>query len=367
LEQLYSLNLPTNFKFYMSDNKPQFKKENYPINEELRSYLEKYKRLTRINIFYDDLLRFQGAISVFDKDDKDTLWVRVYYNEFEKVEIDNSLKKIYTLLHSDGDIKNIQFLNVDYIDFCTFGNSQPFRIKIRNILNDNYTHFYIKKADASRVFGLELEHILSPNRINFLVFGDTLIEEHILGIPGDIFLENNLKNCSELEKAQIAKEFVKFNERCTIGLLGDMRAYNFVIVPFYDFDQRVFRIRAIDFDQQCYEGSFKLYKPHLFKENFLFNKLVLDKLNQDAIEQYQNEERSILVKRLLDSEIRLNDLLEAMKSTKLAPQSHIEQLREEIYDYTFDLEFKKADSMGEIVEVALNFMKRNFKFDENDF
>jgi hypothetical protein len=351
----------------MDDNKPQLKKNLYKINPLLKLYLEKYKRVTKTNVFYDDLLRFQGSVSVFDKNGEDSLWVRVYYNEFEKNDIDKSLKKIYTLLHSDGNESSFEFLSVDEIDFCTFGNSQPFRIKVRNILNDNYTHFYIKKADASRIFGLELEHILSPNRINYLVFKDTLIEEHIVGIPGDVFLEKNLKTCSETEKTQIAKEFVKFNERCMIGLLGDMRSYNFVVIPIYDFDQLVFKIRAIDFDQQCYEGSFKLYKPFLFKENFLYSKLVQDKLNQNAIEQYQNEERSILVKRLLDSETRFEDLLKAMKLTRLAPIEHIEQLREEIYDYTLDLEFKKAESMGEIVEVALNFMKRNFKYDENDF
>jgi len=351
----------------MDDNKPQLKKNLYKINPLLKLYLEKYKRVTKTNVFYDDLLRFQGSVSVFDKNGEDSLWVRVYYNEFEKNDIDKSLKKIYTLLHSDGNESSFEFLSVDEIDFCTFGNSQPFRIKVRNILNDNYTHFYIKKADASRIFGLELEHILSPNRINYLVFKDTLIEEHIVGIPGDVFLEKNLKTCSETEKTQIAKEFVKFNERCMIGLLGDMRSYNFVVIPIYDFDQLVFKIRAIDFDQQCYEGSFKLYKPFLFKENFLYSKLVQDKLNQNAIEQYQNEERSILVKRLLDSETRFEDLLKAMKLTRLAPLEHIEQLREEIYDYTLDLEFKKAESMGEIVEVALNFMKRNFKYDENDF
>ena len=349
------------------DNNPQFKKKLYTINPLLKQYLEKYKRVTKTNVFYDDLLRFQGSIAVFDKKGEDSLWVRVYYNEFEKKDIDKSLKKIYTLLHSDGNESSFEFLSVDEIDFCTFGNSQPFRIKVRNILNDNYTHFYIKKADASRIFGLELEHILSPNRINYLVFNDTLIEEHIVGIPGDVFLEKNLKNCAETEKTQIAKEFVKFNERCMIGLLGDMRSYNFVVIPIYDFDQLVFKIRAIDFDQQCYEGSFKLYKPFLFKENFLYSKLVQDKLNQNAIEQYQNEERSILVKRLLDSETRFEDLLKAMKLTRLAPIEHIEQLREEIYDHTLDLEFKKAESMGEIVEVALNFMKRNFKYDENDF
>lgn len=348
----------------MSDLQPQFKKQYYPINDTFRNYLQKYKRLTKTRVFYDDLLRFQGSVVVYDRDDKDTLWTRVYYNEFEREELDNSLKKIYTLLHSDGDESNFEYLNVDNIDFCTFGNSKPFRVKVRNILNDNYTHFYIKKADASRVFGLELEHIISPNRINFLVFEDTLIEEHIVGIPGDIFLEKNLQNCSEHEKSQIAKEFVKFNERCMIGLLGDMRAYNFVVIPIFDFDQRIFKIRAIDFDQQSYEGSFKLYKPHLFKENFKFSDLVQKKLKPKSITQYQIEERSIIVKRLFDTKDRLESLVEAMKSTKLAPDQHIAQLQEEIYQVTFDVNFRNANSMGEIVQAALRFMERNYRFED---
>lgn len=336
------------------------KKQYYPINTPLYNYLEKYKRVVKTTIFYQDLLRFQGSVVVYDQNNEDTLWVRVYYNEFEKKEIDLSLKKIYTLLHSDGDERNIKNLTVDYIDFCTFGNSKPFRVKIRNLLNDNYTHFYVKIADASRIFGLELEHILSPNSINFLVYKETLIEEHIVGIPGDVFLKHHLDKCTEAEKAQIAKEFVKFNERCMIGLLGDMRSYNFVVIPIYDYDHIVFKIRAIDFDQQCYEGNFKLYKPHLFKENFLFTQLVNDKLKKSSIEQYQNEERSILVKRLAGFEERLSELLEAMKANELSPTINLERLKKETYKVTMDKNFKNAKSMGEIMEAALNFMKRNY-------
>lgn len=345
----------------MGQEAPLFKKQYYPINEALFQYLEKYKRTTKTYVLYDDLLRFQGSVEVFDDNGKDTLWIRVFYNEFEKQEIDASLKKIYTLLLSDGDESKIQFLTVDYIDFCTFGNSKPFRIKVRNILNENYTIFYVKKADASRIFGLELEDILSPNRINFLVFKDTIIEEHIVGVPGDLFLEKHLKNCTELEKSQIAKEFVKFNERCTIGLLGDMRSYNFVVIPIFDFDHKVFKIRAIDFDQQCYEGSFKLYKPHLFKENFKFSQMVSDKLEANSIEQYQIEERSVMVKRMAGSEKRLNDLLKAMKSMELSSPEKLKQLKHEIFEFTHDIHFKKASSMGEVVEAALNFLKRNYK------
>ena len=190
----------------MSDKKPSF-----PISKNLDSYLSFYNRKLIIPIFYEDLKRFSGSVSVYNEKDIDTLWVRAFYSDFERKEIDESLKQVYNLLHSDGNEANMEFLNVDEIDYCTFGNSKPFRIKIRNILNDNFTYFYVKKADASRIYGLELEHILSPYNLNFLVYQNTLIEEHIAGIPGDEFLSDFLNKCNPSEKSQIAKEFVKFN------------------------------------------------------------------------------------------------------------------------------------------------------------
>ena len=337
------------------------KKKVYPITNELNAYLEKYERITKTRIFYEDLLRFQGSVVVYDKDGEDTLWLSVYYSESDRTEIEASLNKIYTLLHSDGDESTLPFLTVDAIDFCTFGNSKPFRVKVRNILNDNFTHFYIKKADASRIYGLELEHILSPNRINFLVYKDTLIEEHIIGIPGDVFLKKNLPKCTEPEKAQIAKEFVKFNERCMVGLLGDMRSYNYVVIPIHDFDHVVYRIRAIDFDQQSYEGNFKFYKPQFFVENIKMVQLVSSKLLPNSIEQYKKEEHSLMVKRLVGSEKRLIDLLKAMKSDDISPKENVILLRKEIFEFTRDLKYKNAETMGEIIEVTVNFLKRKYK------
>ena len=345
----------------MSEPVMLFKKPSYPINDALLGYLERFDRISKVSIFYDDLLRFSGSVTVYDKNDQDTLWIRVYYTEFEREEIDLNLKKIYSLLHSDGNLGIIKFLHVDSIDYCTFGNSKPFRIKIRNILNDNYTHFYIKKADASRVYGLELEHILSPDKINFLVYKETLIEEHIMGIPGDVFIKTLLADCTETEKAQIAKEFVKFNERCMIRLLGDMRSYNYVIIPIHDFDQVVYKIRAIDFDQQCYEGNFKVYRPQFFKENYPMVKLVKEKLQNSSIEQYKDEERSVLAKRIISAENRIKRLLEIMGEDTLAPDSHLKQLKLELYRYTNDLNFKKAKSMGKIMSAAFQFITRNFK------
>lgn len=345
----------------MNDGEILFKKPTYPINNSLADYLKRFDRISKVPIYYDDLLRFSGFINVYDKQEEDTLWIRVYYNEFERIEIDLTLKKIYSLLHSDGNLDIIKFLNIDSIDYCTFGNSKPFRIKVRNILNDNYTHFYVKKADASRVYGLELEHILSPDKINFLVYEETLIEEHIMGIPGDVFIKTLLDDCSDTEKSQIAKEFVKFNERCMIRLLGDMRAYNYVIVPIHDFDQVVYRIRPIDFDQQCYEGNFKIYRPQFFKENYPMVKLVKDKLQESSIEQYKNEERAVLAKRILSAETRIKRLLKIMGQDLIAPDEHVQQLKLDLYKYTNDLNFKNAKRMGNVLTTAFRFVTRNFK------
>ncbi|MCF1192174.1 hypothetical protein LRR18_11315 [Mangrovimonas sp. AS39] len=345
----------------MDDLKISKKKPTYPVSSKLHDYLQEYNRNIRLPIFYDDLLRFQGSIVVYDKNDEDTMWIRVYYNEFDREEIDLSLKRVYSILISDGNETIFKYLNVDSIDYCTFGNSKPFRVKVRNILNDNYTYFYVKKADASRVYGLELEHMLSPYNLNFLVYKDTLIEEHIAGIPGDEFIKHMLPECSHAEKSQIAKEFVKFNERCMIRLLGDMRSYNYVIVPIHDFDHVVYKIRAIDFDQQCYEGKLKIYRPQFFKENFKMVELVKEKIQKESIEQYKIEERSIVAKRMISYHERIEELLDCMQNDTLSNPEHISKLKEEIYDYTMDVEFRRSKGMGEIMKNALDFVKRNYQ------
>ena len=346
----------------MSDEKLMSKKKPaYPVNKRLDGYLDQYSRKIEIPIFYEDLLRFSGSVVVYDSNDEDTLWVRVYYSDVERKEIDLSLKKVYSILHSDGSDRIIEYLNIDAVDYCTFGNSKPFRIKVRNILNDNFTYFYVKKTDASRVYGLELEHMLSPYNLNFLVYKDTLIEEHIAGIPGDVFIKEMLPKCTESEKAQLAKEFVKFNERCMIRLLGDMRSYNYVIVPTHDFDHVVYKIRAIDFDQQSYEGKFNIYRPQFFKENVKMVALVSETFQKLSIDQYKIEERSILVKRLKSYHGRIDKLLDCMTSDVISTPKNIDILKSKIYEYTLDEGFLSCKSMGKILKKSLQYLTHNYE------
>ena len=271
------------------------------------------------------------------------------------------MKRIYALLKTDGDVKVLDHLTVARIDFCTFGNTKPFRVRIINRLNDNYDHFYIKKTDASRVYGLELEDLLSPNRVTFLIDRSTLIEEHVAGIPGDDFMKHNL-NDTTFNQIRIAKEFIKFNERCFIRLLGDMRAYNYVIDITPDIEGSQFRMRAIDFDQQSYEGRKGFYLPQYFKENNPIIHLGMQHMRPPTVKQYQMEERSLIAVRVKAAKDQYDELMEVMVADELSTPDKIEQLREELAHHHRHHAFRKCQSMGDVVKTNIELLlEKGFK------
>ena len=340
-------------------DKPSRKKPMYPVNDQLRNYLKLHGREVKLPVSYNDLLHYTWSTPIKDKNGKDTLWEKTSYDSKQWDYIRDGLVKIYAILKTEGDYSFTSHLDVARVDYCTFGNSHPFRIRIVNKFNDNYDHYYIKIADASRVYGLELEHILSPNRITFFTCDNTLVEEHIPGIPGDIFIQN-MMNAPETNKIRLAKEFVKFNERCFVRLLGDMRSYNFVIDITPDIEDYQYRIRCIDFDQQSYEGRKNLYLPQFFKENYPFVDLTLSHLNKASIEQYQFEERTLITFRLASSRYRIKELMDIMGTDEISTPHKIDQLKKELNEHLHTSVFNKCKSMGQIVKTHMKkFLQKN--------
>ncbi len=333
-------------------NKPSRKKPMFAVQDMLRGYLKNHGREVKLPVSYSDLLRITYSIPLKDKKGKDTLWETVLYDMREWDYIREGLVKMYAILKTEGDLTFTKHLDVARIDYCSFGNSNPFRIRIVNKYNDNYDHYYIKIADASRIYGLELEHNLSPNRITYLTSQNTLVEEHIPGIPGDVFVTSHLDD-PHTNKIRLAKEFVKFNERCFVRLLGDMRSYNFVIDITPDIEDYQYRIRAIDFDQQSYEGRRNLYMPQFFKENIAYVDLCMKHLNKDSIEQYQTEERTMMAFRVASSRYRLMELLNIMSKDKISGPEKLTQLKGELATYFQNPAFNKCTSMGQLVKRQL--------------
>ncbi|MEZ5276545.1 MAG: hypothetical protein R3F07_09215 [Opitutaceae bacterium] len=332
------------------------KKPSYPIIPALREYLSSSNREIDLPLTYNRLLRFHEAAPLYDEEYRDTFWVTVVYEPAQRKRLNEHLLQVYGLLKSVGADVDQDHLFVDRIDFCEFGNSQPFRIRIVNEQNGNQDFFYIKKADASRVYGLELEYLLSPNRVHFLTCGDTLIEEHVVGIPGDVFIRDWLHS-GRLKKIRIAKEFVKFNERCFVRLLGDMRSYNFVVEMTPDIEEIQVRFRAMDFDQECYIGRKNFYLTQYFVENRDLTLFCIRELTHESYLQYQLEERAQIYRRMRIARIRLNRFLDVMEQDTISTPESVVQLRRELAEHYERPTFERCASMGAIVRESLEALR----------
>ncbi|MCH5597730.1 hypothetical protein [Niabella ginsengisoli] len=137
-----------------------------------------------------------------------------------------------------------------------------------------------------------------------------------------------------------------------------MRAYNFVVVATPDIESFQYRIRAIDFDQQSYEGRKHLYLPQFFKENNSFVKTVINQLNPESIEQYKAEERSTMAYRVAVTRFRLMELLNIMSRDTVAPLEKQQLLIRQLNEHFKTEAFNRCYSMGQILKLHLKYMLR---------
>jgi hypothetical protein len=331
------------------------KKRSYRVSEGLHGFLRRHGRAAELPVSYSDLTRYDDSTPVYDKRGRDTLWQSVLYPSSVRAEVHRDLVRTYASLRVKGKTSLMRHLVTDRVDVCTYGNTQPFRVRILNTLNENFDYFYIKNADASRIYGLELEDLLSPNRVDFLCDGQTLVEEHISGIPGDQFIRDNL-NDNHLEEVRLGKEFVKFNERCFVRLLGDMHSSNFVVNVIPDFDATIYRIRAIDFDQQSYEGRCNVYMPKYYPQNNAIIFLAIRCMTPESVRQYQEEEHTLLRHRARAEHEALGELLGVMATDELAPEAHVVRLGQELAHHHRDDRFLECRSMGALVRASLSLL-----------
>jgi hypothetical protein len=282
----------------------------------------------------------------------------VIYEHGQRKRLNEHLRRVYGLLKSVGADVLQNHLFIDRIGFREFVNSQPFRIRIVNKQNGDQDFFYIKQADASRVYGLELEYLLSPNRLHYLTCGDTLIEEHVVGILGDVFIRDWLHS-GRLNKIRIAKETIKFSERCFVRLLGDMRSYNFVVEMTPDIEEIQVRFRAIDFDQQSYLGRKNFYLNQYFVENRELTLFCIKELTQESYHQYQLEEQAQIYRRMKTALLRLNNFLDVLVGDTISTPIEVDQLRGELAEHYERPLFKKCTTMGGIVRESLEALREN--------
>jgi len=328
------------------------KKKIYPIAEPFRGYLRRYGRLQERGIRYEELLRYANAVPVYDETGEDTLWSTVLYAQQDQQEVHEALLISYADLKAGGDLSIVDYLYIDRVDLCVYGNTLPFRIRVVNRINENFDYFYVKKVDANRLYGLEIEHILSPNRISYFVNGQTVVEAHIIGVPADAFLREGMP-ITPFDQIRLAKDFVKFNERCFVCLLGDMHSGNFVIELTRDFEKWHFRIHPIDFDQSVHHWRKEVYLPQYFPQNGPFVKVATQHLVPENVLQYQVEERALIANRVGVSHGRFDALMDTMRGDEIAPPENVERLGHQLAEHYRNPQFSECSTMGELLQTSI--------------
>ena len=152
---------------------------------------------------------------------------------------------------------------------------------------------------------------------------------------------------------------MKFNERCFVRLLGDMRSYNFVFVVTPDFEEAQIRIRAMDFDQQSYDGRKNFYLPQFFKDNAPLVQFCTKHLRIETANQYQREEQTLLLQRASLASERLGLLLHDMAGDPIAPPEKVHALRETLAEHYQRKDYLRCETMGALIRENLESIRRD--------
>jgi hypothetical protein len=93
--------------------------------------------------------------------------------------------------------------------------------------------------------------------------------------------------------------------------------------------------------------------PQFFKENRPFVDLVLRQLNAEVVRQYQQEERSLIARRIKAHRHRIRDLRDLIIQDNVSTPEKIRQLGDELAHHYDDMVFSRCKTMGEIIERSL--------------
>jgi hypothetical protein len=130
-----------------------------------------------------------------------------------------------------------------------------------------------------------------------------------------------------------------------------------VITP--DFEESQIRIRAMDFDQQSYDGRKNFYLPQFFKDNAPLVRFCIKHLRTETARQYQREEQTLMLQRAALSSERLGLLLHDMAHDHLSPREKVHELRASLAEHYGRKDYLRCESMGALIRENLESIRRD--------
>jgi hypothetical protein len=138
-----------------------------------------------------------------------------------------------------------------------------------------------------------------------------------------------------------------------------MHSCNYVVEVIPDFDDVSYRIRAIDFDQQSYDGRKQVYMPQFYKQNNAIIKMGLGIITTESENQYRREERALMAHRMRSYRYRIKELGDVSVQDELSTKANEIELASALADHYKHKPFQDCNNMGELLRVSLRLLLNN--------
>jgi hypothetical protein len=321
------------------------------IENRVAEYLKKYSNFANLPEYTElrDGLEPKERIEMNHSDNSVITQLEIPYSLLK--EKTNLVRSIASKLWGGNEkIERIfSEMEIDSIEEISYADTKPLKVTVE-FSGRLERVFYAKPFDERRLFGLELENLLSPYKYTYSVGDGAIYEDEIHGIEAmeiDGETEND-KNYLE--------EVVGLDYRCYVMLLGDMHDQNYIVSKNKAGEDLRYIVRPIDFD--------KLFDLNAeIKNNFVLKlsdrKRVIKKLGFDRYIARVNFEIENMRERYIKEEKRFCSLLKNIGSSQtcnsflyivsagLNQGKIFKKLDERKFDFT------KAKNMGELLEMHL--------------
>jgi len=329
--------------------------------QEVLKYFGNYCKFTNLPSYEDFLQnlveRRQIQIETLGRH-KPITQLEIKASEFEQKLAD--VKRIASYLWGGRDsnpeiMTQLEIVSIERIDYA---DKKPLRFNVQ--FPGKVRRFFFAKPfnseDVGRIFGLELEHLLSPYKFDYSVGGQAIYEDGIEGMEArDFLFASGIKTASD---PAFLEELVRLDYRCQTMLVGDMHSYNYLVTAIRDANGSSFKIRAIDFDQLFsvrYDINRRDLDTSVFREPQVPKKEAIKILGKERYNSIVSLERECMRKRFIESQSRICDLTKIIGYSEHCNKD-FEKLAKQLALFHKDnafLDESKVSNAGELLRLHL--------------
>jgi len=310
--------------------------------QQILSYLGKHCRFTTLPS-YDGLREGLEVDEAACEGVESQFVIPMKFSKSLKEKKLGEVKKIASHLWGGNEDVRRVFHKIDGVAFHDFyyGRTCPLRVKVF-FSNDFEKTFYAKILDEKRLFGIELENMLSPYKYEYSASGGGIYEDEVPGIE-----QSRINSDTKRDNAYL-EELAKLDYRAFVMLLGDLNPnenpHNCLVTKEFSGDSYTYNVRPIDFD-----GLFEIKD---FQRDLVLSgrrEEAANSIGKDRYHILRSFEKESMRKKYCQYYERINELLDIVGSSDTCNRE-VRRLGGLLDEYYRDqnADFKNSKNMGDL-------------------